>query len=74
MRRKNWRWITEYQVFLPVEDSFLAFREIIQAQKTWPFFYIFFYHTGKTAFNSTGIVLDADGKSSAGDFPLPDML
>jgi hypothetical protein len=72
MRGKNRHGIAEDQIFAPVKNPLLAFREMIQAKKTSPFLYISFSHIGCTALHSTGIVLEANGKSIAGDISLPD--
>jgi len=72
VRGKNGHGIAEDQIFAPVKNSLLAFREILQAKKTSPPLYISFSHIGCTALNSTGIVLKANGKSIAGDISLPD--
>ncbi len=66
VRRENRHGIAEDQVFASVEDPFLAFREMIQAEETSPLLCIFFCHAGHTALDSSGIVLEADGKSPAG--------
>jgi hypothetical protein len=72
MREKNGHRIAEDQIFAPVKNSLLAFREMLQAQKTLPFLYIFFPHIGCAALHSTGIVLEANGKSIAEDISLSD--
>jgi hypothetical protein len=36
--------------------------------------HIFFAHAGQAALDSSRIVLEADGKSPAGDIPLPGVL
>jgi hypothetical protein len=74
VRRENRHGIAEDQVFVSVEDSFLVFREMIQTEKTSPPGCIFFCHTGQAALDSSGIVLEADGKSPAGEIPLSDVL
>ena len=65
--------IAENQVFASVEKPFLAFREMIQAEETAPLVCIFVAHVGEGVLDSSRIVLEADGKSSAGDIPLPDI-
>ena len=72
MRRENGHGIAEDQIFVPVKNCLLTFREMLQAKKTSPFLYISFFHIGRAALNSTGIVLKADGKSIAGDTSLSD--
>ena len=74
MRRENRCRIAEDQVCFSVDNPFLIFREIIEAQETWPLVYIVFSHIGQAAPDSSGIVLDADGKSPAGNFPFPYIL
>jgi hypothetical protein len=74
MRRKNRHGVTEDQVFIPIKDPFLPIREVIQTEETWPLGSIFFSHNGKTALDSSGVVLEADSESPARDFPLPDSL
>ena len=66
VRGENRHGVGEDQAFASVKDSFLAFREMIQAEETSPLFYIFFCHIGRTAFDPSGIVLEADGKSHEG--------
>jgi hypothetical protein len=46
---------------------------MLQAKKTSLPLYISFSHIGCTALNSTGIVLEANGESIAGDISLPDL-
>jgi hypothetical protein len=74
VRRENRHGIAENQIVASVEDPFLAFREMIQAEETLPLVYISFANVGQAAFDSSPIVLEADGKSPAEDIPLPDVL
>jgi hypothetical protein len=74
VRRENRHGIAEDQVLASVEDPFLAFRKMIQAEVTSPLGCIFFAHLSKAALDSSGIVLEADGKSPTRDIPLPDVL
>jgi len=74
VRRENGHGIAEDQVFASVEDPFLAFREMLYAKETWPLVYVFSGHIGRTALDSSGIVLKSDGKSPAGDIPLLDIV
>jgi hypothetical protein len=39
VRRENRHGIAEDQVFASVEDPFLVFRKMIQAEETWPLVY-----------------------------------
>src|SRR5512137_3048405 len=71
--RKNRHGIAEDQVFAPVEEPFLCLREMIQAEETSPLVGIFAAHGCEAALDSSRIILEADGKSSAGDNPLPDL-
>jgi hypothetical protein len=71
--RENRHGIAKNQVFAPVEEPFLPFREMIQAEETSSIVCIFFAHAGQAALDSSRIVLEADGKSSAGDIPFPDL-
>jgi hypothetical protein len=66
VRRENRHGIAEDQVFVSVKDPFLTSREMVQAEETAPFICIFFCHIGETALDSSGIVLESDGKSAAG--------
>ena len=72
VREKNRHRIAENQIFAPVKNSLLTFREMIQAKKTGRFLHIVFSHIGRAALQSTGIVLEANGKSIAGDTSLSD--
>jgi len=74
VRRENRHGIAEDQVVASKEDSFLTFREMIQAEETSPLVYIFFAYIGQAALDSPGILLEAYGKPSARDIPLPDAL
>ena len=74
VRRENRHGIAEDQVFASVEDPFLVFRKMIQAEETWLLVYHFFTHVGEAALDSSGIVLEADRKSPTGDIPLFDVL
>ena len=55
---------------LPVEDPFLAFREMMQAEETGPAAYILLTHSGQGALHSSGVVLKENGKPLTGDMPL----
>ena len=66
VRGEDGHGIAEDQVFAPVEDPFLSFREMIQAEETWPLVSFCSAHVCCTALDSSGIVLEADGKPSAG--------
>jgi hypothetical protein len=74
VRRKNRHGIAEDQVVASVEDPFLAFREMIQAEETWLIVWSFLAYISQATLDSSGIVLETDGKSPAGDLPLPDLL
>jgi hypothetical protein len=65
VRRENRHGIAEDQVIVSIEDPFLAFRKMIQAEETMPLPSIFFCHIGRTALDSTGVVLEAGGKPPA---------
>jgi hypothetical protein len=65
--------IAEDQVFPPVKNPFLAFREVIQTEETPRPVCICILDVGKGVLDSFRIVLETDGKSSAGDIPLPDI-
>jgi hypothetical protein len=71
---ENRHGIAKDQVFASVEDSFLAFREMIQAEETSSLVCILFAHVGQATLDSSRVVLEADGKSPARDIPLPDSL
>ena len=66
--------IAEDQVFVSIEDPFLIFREVIQAEETSPFICVLLGDVGRAALDSSGIVLEADGKSPAGNVSLPAVL
>jgi hypothetical protein len=74
VRRENRHGIAENQIVASVEDPFLAFREMIQAEETSLLVCIPFANVGQTALDSSRIVLEADGKSPAEDIPLPNVL
>jgi hypothetical protein len=67
VRGEDGHGITEDQVFISIKKTTLPFRKMIQAKKTSSFLYILFSHIGRAALHSTGIVLEANGKSVAGD-------
>ena len=73
VRREDGHGIAEDQVVAPVEDSFLGFRETIETEETSSVFCVSFVHASCAALDSTGIVLEANGKPFAGDIPLPDV-
>jgi len=66
VRRKNRHRIAKDQVIAPVEDPSLSFGEMIHAKETLPLPYIFFTQNGRAAFDSVGIVLEADRESLTG--------
>src|SRR4030042_4247295 len=74
VRKENRHGIAEDEVFTSVQDPFLTVGEMIQAEETLPLLCIFFSHIGQAALHSSWIILEADGKSLAGDIPLPDVL
>jgi hypothetical protein len=55
-----------------VEDSFLGFRELIQAEETSSLVSTFSFHLCQAALDSSGIVLEANRKARAGKGSLPD--
>jgi hypothetical protein len=65
--------VAEDQVFVSIEDPFLIFREMIQAEETSPFICVLLGDVGHAALDSPGIVLEADRKSAAGNAPLPEV-
>jgi hypothetical protein len=65
VRRENRHGIAEDQIIASKEDSFLTFREMIQAEETSPLVYIFFAYISQAALDPSGIVLKSDGKSFA---------
>jgi hypothetical protein len=71
--RENRARIAENQVFASVKNPFLAFREMLQAEKTPPLVGICLGGVGEGVLDSFRIVLETDGKSSAGDVSLPDI-
>jgi hypothetical protein len=74
MRRKNRHGVAEDQVVASVEDPFLFFRKMVQAEETSPFIGTLFADVGRAALDSRGIVLETDGKSIAGNVPFPELL
>jgi hypothetical protein len=74
VRRKNRHGIAENQVFVPVEDSFLIFGEMVEAEETGPSVSSRSAHLCRTAPDSSGVVLEADREPSAEKGSLPDGL
>jgi len=74
LKRENRHGIAEDQVFLSVENPFLTFREMIQAEETLLLISIFFTPDSHTACDPSGIVLETDRKSFAGNIPLSEVL
>jgi hypothetical protein len=71
--RENRARIAKNQEFAPVKNPFLAFREMLQAEETPTLVSIWFGDVGEGILDSFRIVLEADGKSTAGHVPLPDI-
>jgi hypothetical protein len=71
--RKNRPGVTEDQVCAPIEEPFLCIGEMIRAEETSPLVRILAAHGCQAALDSSRIILEADGKSPAGDIPLPDI-
>jgi len=69
MTGKNRHGVAENKEFLLVEDPFLLFRQILEAEKTWPFVDAFFSNICQGTPDSSGVMLDSDGKPAAGDLP-----
>jgi len=65
LERENRHGIAENQVTVSIEDSFLTFREMIQTEETRSLLSISFDPNSHTTCDPFGIVLQADGKSSA---------
>lgn len=74
VRGENGHGIAENQVFVSVEDSFLAFREVIRAEETSSPVSFCSANLCCTAPDSSGIVLETDRKPPAGEASLPDVL
>jgi hypothetical protein len=72
--RENRHGIAKNEVITPIENSFLAFREMIRAEETFPFVPASLTDPGQAAFDSSGVMLEAHGKSSAVQIALPDLL
>jgi len=66
-----WRGIAENQKFISIKDPLLFFRETIQAEETPLSVCILLADIGCAALDSPGIVLNANGKSSAENLPFP---
>ena len=73
MAGKNRHGVAEHKEFILVEDSFLVFRQIVETEKTWPFVDVFISHICQGTFDSSGIVLNVDGKCVANNFPCHDI-
>ena len=69
MTGKNRHGVAENKEFFVVENPFLIFWEIVEAEKAWPFVDIGFSHICQGAPDSSGVTLNVDGKPIAGDFP-----
>ena len=68
--RENRHGIAEDQVFPSIEDSFLGFGEMVQAEKAGTFVSVPIAHGGRAAPHPPGVVLEVDKKPRALDFPL----
>jgi hypothetical protein len=66
--------IAEDQVIFPIEDSFLVFGKMIQAEKTWLLVSLLPAHFSRAALDPFWIVLEANREPLAGDIPHPDIL
>lgn len=60
MTGKNRHGVAEDKELLAVEDPFLIFRQIVKAEKTWPFNDAFISHICQGAPDSSGVVLNKD--------------
>jgi hypothetical protein len=60
MTGKNWHGVAEDKELLVVEDPFLIFRQIVEAEKTWPFNDALISHICQSAPDSSGVVLNKD--------------
>lgn len=69
VKRENRHGIAEDQVFVPVPNPFLLFREMIQAKKAWTIIHRLFSHIGQGALHPSGVVLNAYREFAAGDVP-----
>lgn len=69
MGSKYWCGVAEDQVFISIENPFLFFREMIQAEKASLFICALLADVGGAAPDSAGIVLNANGKSPAENIP-----
>jgi len=74
VRGENGHGITEDQVFAPVQDSFLSFGEVTRTEETLPSVSFCSAHLRCTAPDSSGVVLEANGKPSTAEASLPDVL
>ena len=72
MGREDRHGIAEDQVVAPVEDSFLTFGKMIQAEETGPVVSITSLYDGRTALYPSRVVLEADGESLARQVPFSD--
>ena len=66
VRREYRHGVAKDQIFVSVEDPLLAFGQTIQAEETLSLVCFFFAHVGQTTLDSSGIELEADGKSATG--------
>jgi hypothetical protein len=65
--------VAENQISAPVKNPFLAFREMLWTEETPVPGIICFGDVGEGVLDSFRIVLETDGKSPAGNSPLPDI-
>ena len=65
VRREDRHGIAEDQVIVSIEDSLLALRKMIETEETLPLRSIFFCYISRTAFDPSGVILEAEGKSPA---------
>jgi hypothetical protein len=68
--RENRHGIAEDQVFASIEDPLLGLGEMVQAEKAGTFVSVLIAHGGRAASHPPGVVLEADGKPGALNFPL----
>ena len=74
VRRENRHGIAEDQETVSAEDPLLVAREMSQAEETGSLLCVLFGHSRRAALDPSGIVLEADRKSPAGQIPFPDLL
>jgi len=74
VRRKDGPGVAEDQVVASPQDTFLAFRQTVEAEETGLLSCSSFVRSSRCILKSSGIVMEADGELSAADVPFLHLL